>query len=150
MQFDEAAMADRGEAVIRRTFAASREVLFDAMFDPAMIERFWGPPGMTAPADRTVIEPVVGGRFETVMVNDETGEEFAGSGVYTVIERPRTLAFVEPGLDMLTTSTYTDLGDGSTELVITQSNVPAPFRSPEALAGFEASLGRLAALVEPE
>ena len=148
MHFDEAAMADRGEAVIRRTFAAAPEVLFDAMFDPAMIERFWGPPGMTAPADRTVIEPHVGGRFETVMVNDETGEEFAGSGVYTVIERPRTLAFVEPGLDMVTTSTYTDLGDGTTELVIVQSNVPAPFRSPEALAGFEASLGRLAAAVE--
>ena len=148
MQFDEAAMADRGEAVIRRTFAASPETLFDAMFDPDMIERFWGPPGMTAPADRTIIEPHVGGRFETVMVNDESGDEFAGAGIYTVIDRPRTLAFAEPGLDMVTTSTYSDLGDGTTELVIVQSNVPAPFRSPEALAGFEASLGRLAALVE--
>jgi hypothetical protein len=148
MQFDEAAMADRGEATIRRTFAASAEVLFDAMFDADMIARFWGPPGMTAPADRTIIEPFVGGRFETVMVNDATGEEFAGSGIYTVIDRPRTLAFVEPGFDMVTTSTYTELGDGTTELVIVQSNVPAPFRSPEALTGFEASLGRLAALVE--
>ena len=144
MQFDEAAMADRGEVTITRIFEATAEQLYDAMLDPAQLERFWGPPGMTAPADRSVIEAWVGGRFETVMVNDETGEEFSSAGVFTELERPRRMSFTEPGLDMVTSSTWTDLGDGRTELVIVQSNVPAPFRSPEALAGFEASLERLA------
>ena len=46
---------------------------------------------------------------------------------------------------MTNTSTFTDLGNGRTEVVIHQRNVPAMFRSPEAQAGFNASLDRFAA-----
>jgi hypothetical protein len=37
-----------------------------------------------------------------------------------------------------------DLGDVRTHTVTHQTNVPAMYRSPEALAGFEASLDRFA------
>jgi hypothetical protein len=43
---------------------------------------------------------------------------------------------------MTTTITFTDLGDGRSEVVTHQTNVPAEFRSPEAQAGFRTSLDR--------
>lgn len=44
---------------------------------------------------------------------------------------------------MHTTATLTDLGDGSTEVVIHQRHVPEPMRSPEARVGFLTSLDKL-------
>jgi hypothetical protein len=44
---------------------------------------------------------------------------------------------------MHTTGTLADLGDGCTELVITQRHVPEPMRSAQARAGFLTSLDRL-------
>jgi hypothetical protein len=44
---------------------------------------------------------------------------------------------------MHTTGTLTDLGNGSTEVVIQQRQVPEPMRSPEARAGFLTSLDKL-------
>jgi hypothetical protein len=44
---------------------------------------------------------------------------------------------------MHTTGTLTDLGNGSTEVVIHQRHVPEPMRSPEARAGFLTSLDKL-------
>ena len=56
---------------------------------------------------------------------------------------PERLAWIEPTNGMHTTSTLTDLGDGSTEVVIHQRHVPEPMRSPEARAGFRTSLDKL-------
>jgi hypothetical protein len=44
---------------------------------------------------------------------------------------------------MQTTGTLTDLGDGSTEVVIHQRHVPESMRTPEARAGFLTSLDKL-------
>jgi uncharacterized protein YndB with AHSA1/START domain len=46
-----------------------------------------------------------------------------------------------------TTITFTDLGDGTTEVVTHQTNVPAMFATPESLAGFQTSLDRFARYV---
>jgi hypothetical protein len=43
---------------------------------------------------------------------------------------------------MTTTITFTDLGDGRTEVITHQTNVPAMYMSPAARAGFETSLRR--------
>jgi hypothetical protein len=48
---------------------------------------------------------------------------------------------------MATTITFTDRGDGHTEVVTRQRNVPPPYRSPEAQAGFATSLDRFDAYV---
>ncbi len=58
------------------------------------------------------------------------------------IVAPELLSWSEPEVGMTTTSTFTELSDGRTEVVITQSNVPEMFRSPEALEGFACSLAR--------
>ncbi|MEI8051531.1 MAG: SRPBCC domain-containing protein [Actinomycetes bacterium] len=144
MEFDATAMADRGEVTLRRVYDASPEELFSAMTDAAALERFWGPVGMTCPSERTIVERRVGGTFSTTMVNDESGEEHLFSGVFTRFDPPLTLGWIEPGIEMETTVTFRDLDGGRTEASIVQENVPLPFRSPEALAGFESSLQRLA------
>jgi hypothetical protein len=60
---------------------------------------------------------------------------------------------VETASGVHTTGTLTDLGDGGTEVVIHQRNVPEPMRAPEARAGFLTSLDKLeehlAHLTEP-
>jgi uncharacterized protein YndB with AHSA1/START domain len=65
--------------------------------------------------------------------------------VFTEVVPPERYGWTELNGTMTTTSTLTDPGDGRTEIVIHQTNVPAMYRSPEALAGFNTSLDKFAA-----
>lgn len=136
---------ERTEVRITRIFDAPRELVFRAMIDPEQLTKFWGPVGMSTPLDRIVIDPRPGGEFTTIMVNDETGEEYPNTGEFTIVDEPSTLAWIEPAFQMMNTSTFIDLGDGRTEVQIHQTNVPSMFASPEALEGFNSSLDRMAA-----
>jgi uncharacterized protein YndB with AHSA1/START domain len=136
--------ADLGELVITRTYDAPRELVFDCMTDPAHLTHFWGPTGVSTPLENITVDLRVGGVFETVMVNDDNGEQYPSKGVYTEITRPSVLAWEEAG-GMLSRSTFVDLGDGRTEVRIHQTRVPAMYRSPEAQAGMASSLDRFAA-----
>jgi uncharacterized protein YndB with AHSA1/START domain len=136
---------DLGEVTYTRIFDAPRELVFACMVDPQHLTHFWGPTGVSTPLENITIDLRVGGVFETIMVNDATGDEYPSKGVYTEITPPSTLSWAEPGVGMTCTTTFTDLGDGRTEVRIHQANVPAMFRSPEAQAGFKTSLDRCAA-----
>lgn len=138
---------DLGEVVITRIYEAPRELVFACMITPEHLTHFWGPPGISTPLDGIVIEPRPGGRFETVMVNDATGERYPNAGIFVEIDPPAKLVWSETGAadGMTTTSTFTDLGNDRTEVVVHQRNVPAMYRSAEALEGFEASLDRFVA-----
>jgi uncharacterized protein YndB with AHSA1/START domain len=139
--------ADLGELIITRIYEAPRELVWACMTTPEHLSHFWGPPGMTTPIEGIVIELHEGGRFETVMVNDDTGDRYPTTGVFVEIDPPSKLVWAEKGFaeGMTNTSTFTDLGNDRTEVVIHQRNVPAVFRSPEAQQGFNASLDRFAA-----
>jgi uncharacterized protein YndB with AHSA1/START domain len=65
--------------------------------------------------------------------------------IYDEIVEPERLAWTDPDSGMTTTSTFADLGGGRTEVRIHQRRVPAPFRTPQAQAGFATSLDRFAA-----
>jgi uncharacterized protein YndB with AHSA1/START domain len=140
------AASDLGDVVITRVYEASRELLFDCMTDPAHLTHFWGPVGVSTPIENITVDLRVGGVFETVMVDDATGALYPSRGVYTEVDRPSVLAWDEDG-GMASRSTFTDLGDGRTEVRIHQTRVPAMFRSPEAQAGMASSLDRFAAHV---
>jgi len=131
-----------GELIITRIFNAPRELVFECMTTPEHLTHFWGPDGTHTPVENITIDLRVGGVFETVMINEATGEEYPSKGVYTEITPPETLAWSEPGFGMLNTSTFIDLGDGRTEVRIHQTNVPEMFATPEAQAGFNSSLDR--------
>ena len=136
-----------GDVTITRDFDAPRELMFRALVEPEQFIRFWGPTGTHVPLETVVIEPWAGGRFEWAMVPDDdpTSEGFGSKGVFVEVVEPELMTFTEPESGITTRSTFTDLGDGRTRLVIHQTNVPEMYRSPESLAGFNSSLDRLAA-----
>jgi uncharacterized protein YndB with AHSA1/START domain len=138
-------MTKTAELVITRVFNAPRALVFECMTDPEHLTHFWGPTGVHTPIESITVDLRVGGVFETVMVNDETGEQYPSRGVYTEIDPPETLAFTEPDSGMTTTSTFIDLGDGRTEVRIHQTQVPEMYATPDAQAGFNSSLDRFEA-----
>ena len=138
-----------GELTITRVFDAPREIVFRAMIEPEQLTHFWGPTGVDTPLDRIVIEPWPGGRFEMTMVPEgASGDEgFVMRATFVEVVEPERIVFkevLETG-EMTTASTYTDLGDGRTQVVIHQTNVPAEYRTEEAQAGFKTSLDKFAA-----
>jgi uncharacterized protein YndB with AHSA1/START domain len=137
-------MTQAGEFTYRRIHRARPELLFDCMTQPEHLARFWGPDGTSTPKDGIVVDLRPGGAFETVMVNDADATAYRMRAVYLEVRRPERLVWTEPDVEggMVTTVTFTDLGDGRTEVVTHQSNVPAPLAGPDARKGFETSLRR--------
>jgi uncharacterized protein YndB with AHSA1/START domain len=127
-----------------RVFDAPRALVYRCMIEPEHLTHFWGPAGMTTPLENIRVEPHPGGVFETVMVSDSDGSRYTMRAVYDEITEPERIVWSEDS-GAITTSTFTDLGDGRTEVRIRQRNVPEAFRSPAARAGFVTSLDRLAA-----
>jgi uncharacterized protein YndB with AHSA1/START domain len=78
------------------------------------------------------------------MVNDADGSTYTMRAVYVEIDRPDRLVWIERDVEggMRTTITFVDRGDGHTEVVTHQTNVPAAYLSAEARAGFATSLDR--------
>jgi uncharacterized protein YndB with AHSA1/START domain len=138
-----------GELTYRRVHQASPELLFDVLTQPEHLTHFWGPTGTTTPVANITVDLRPGGAFETVMVNEEDGSEYTMRAVYVEVVRPERLVWTEADLEggMTTVITFRDLGDGHTEVVTHQTNVPEAYRSPEAQAGFLTSLDRCDAYV---
>jgi len=90
------------------------------------------------------VDPRPGGKFETIMVNDADGAEYPMYGVFVDVVEPEKLVWTERDVEggMTTSITFKDLGDGRTETVTHQTNVPEMFRSPEAQAGLQSSFDR--------
>ncbi|SDO90306.1 Uncharacterized conserved protein YndB, AHSA1/START domain [Pedococcus dokdonensis] len=129
------------ELVYRRVFRAPRELVWRCLTEPAELAQFWGPSGMTTPVEGIVVELHPGGRFETLMQGEHASHRMVAT--FTEVVRPERLAWVEPVSGVETTSTLHDRGDGTTEVVIHQRNVPEAMRAPEARAGFLTSLDKL-------
>ena len=83
------------------------------------------------------------------MINDADGAEYAMRGVFVEVTDPEKLVWTERDVEggMTTSVSFTDLGDGRTEVVAHQTNVPEMYRSPEAQAGMQSSFDRFAAYV---
>jgi uncharacterized protein YndB with AHSA1/START domain len=137
-------MTETGELTYRRVHRAAPELLFDCMTTPEHLVHFWGPAGTTTPVGGIVVDLRPGGAFETTMVNDADGSTYTMRAIYAEIHRPDRLVWIEAGVEggMRTTVTFVDLGDGRTEVVTHQTNVPEAYLSAEARAGFATSLDR--------
>ena len=132
-----------GTATHTRVFTAPRELVFRCMLDPQHLTHFWGPAGMSAPLDGITVDPRPGGAFETVLVADAGPGTYTMRAVFEEIVEPERIAWTDTASGMRTVSTFVDLGDGRTEVVIEQSNAPAEFLTPENQQGFLSSLDKL-------
>jgi uncharacterized protein YndB with AHSA1/START domain len=141
-------MADQtgpDELVYTRIFDAPRDLVFRCLIEPQHLTHFWGPTGVSTPLESIKVDPVPGGVFETVMVNDADGSGYPTRAVFVEVSEPERLVWTEPDSGMTTTSTLRDLDGSRTEVRIHQTHVPEPYRSPDARAGFATSLDRFAA-----
>jgi uncharacterized protein YndB with AHSA1/START domain len=138
-----------GEVTFNRTYKAPRELMFECMTTAEHLTHFWGPTGMSTPLANITVDPRPGGVFETVMVNDDSGEEYAMRGVFVEVVKPEKLVWTEASVEggMTTSITFIDNGDGTTHVVTHQTNVPEMYRSPEAEAGMQSSFDRFEAYV---
>jgi uncharacterized protein YndB with AHSA1/START domain len=137
--------AEVGELTFTRIFDAPRELIFRCMIEPEHLTHFWGPVGVSTPLENIKVDARPGGVFETIMVNDADGSQYPTRAVFVEITEPERLVWTEPDSGMRIDTTFTDLGNDRTEVRIHQTNVPEPYRSPEAQAGFLTSLDRFAA-----
>ncbi len=129
------------ELVYRRVFRAPRELVWRCLTEPAELAQFWGPADMATPIDGIVLQLHPGGRFETLMLGEHGSHRMVAT--FTEVVAPERLSWIESATGMHTTTTLTDLGDGSTAVVIHQQYVPEPMRAPDARAGFLTSLDKL-------
>jgi len=134
-----------GELTITRVFEAPPEVVFECMTTASHLTHFWGPIGMSTPLEGITVEPHPGGRFETLMIHEESGGEYPVRAVFVEFDPPRMFSFTEADIEggMTTAIEFNDLGDGRTEAVTHQTKVPAMYMSPEAQAGLETSFVKL-------
>jgi uncharacterized protein YndB with AHSA1/START domain len=146
-------MSDR-EFTIVRVFDAPRDQVFQAWLDPDHLVEWAGPHGFSTPRDTIVVEPRVGGRYDSVMVSDTDGSTYPSAGVFREIVEPERLVFTwgDPTGDgsveheSVATVTFADSQDGKTTMTF-HLLAPGPL-SPEdgAQQGWGQSLDRLAAL----
>jgi uncharacterized protein YndB with AHSA1/START domain len=98
------------EISIRRVYSASPQQVWDAWTRPEQLARWWGKRGWNARPESIVLDVRPGGTFRVTTVNDEDGSEMTNEGTYIEVDEPRRLVLGE------TVVTFTDLGDGRTEM----------------------------------
>jgi uncharacterized protein YndB with AHSA1/START domain len=136
---------------IERTYDAPARVVFDAWTNPEVMRRWWhaGPDWETTEAEADVR---VGGSYRVVM-RRPTGEEYGGSGEYTVVEPPERLAFTwawddeDDGLTSLLELEFRER-DGATTVVLTHSGLRSDESAQSHTEGWNLVLDNLERVLE--
>ena len=137
------------QITITRVFEAPRELVWKAWTEPEQLARWWGPAGWTNPLETISMDVRPGGTFSVTSVSDTDGSEMTSQGVYREVVEPERLVFDEPAENAwhegaVSIATFTDLGDGRTELVLHATIHTTDEMRAGAEAGMAGSLDRLA------
>lgn len=111
--------------VVRRRINASREKLFAAWTQPALLVRWWGPQGVACPAAE--IDLRVGGSYR-IANQFPDGQTIWIGGIFEVIEPPHRLAYTwklesQDGPVERVTVCFEARGT-ATEVVVTHERIP--------------------------
>jgi uncharacterized protein YndB with AHSA1/START domain len=136
------------EITITRVLDAPRELVWKAWTEPAQLARWWGPRGWSNPLETITMDVRPGGAFHVTSVSDE-GAEMSSQGVFREVVEPERLVLEEPAEDAwhegaVSVVTFTDRGDGRTEMVLHSTIHTTDEMRVHAEAGLTSSLDRLA------
>jgi uncharacterized protein YndB with AHSA1/START domain len=136
------------EITIRRVFDAPRELVWKAWTEPDQLAQWWGPRGSRTPLERITMDPTPGGTFKVTSVSED-GNEMTVRGVYREVVEPERLVLDEPAEGSwhegaVSVATFTDLGDGRTEMVVRTTIHTTDEMRVTAQAGMESTFDRLA------
>jgi uncharacterized protein YndB with AHSA1/START domain len=79
------------QILITHVFDAPRDLVFRAWTDPGNVAQWFGPEGFETPRETVAIDLRVGGGFELVMVQKETGAKFPVRYEIMELDPPRLL-----------------------------------------------------------
>jgi uncharacterized protein YndB with AHSA1/START domain len=136
------------EITITRTYEAPRELVWRAWTEPEQLTRWWGPPGWTTPLESVTMDVRPGGAFRLVSLSDE-GVEMPVVGTYREVVEPERIVLEEPAEEAwhegsVSVVTFTDLGDGRTEMALTATIRTTAEMRETAERGMRATMERLA------
>ena len=142
-------MADGNSLVLTRVLPASREKVFAAWTEEAMIRQWFGPSeDMTVPVAELDVRE--GGDYRLVIEN-ANGETHSPSGTYEKIVPNEQLVFSWKWADSeLVTRVTIDLrdhGDNETELTLTHEGFPETGIRDQHIQGWEGCLAKLTKVV---
>jgi uncharacterized protein YndB with AHSA1/START domain len=131
---------------ITRIFDAPPTRVFDAWLKREQWQAWIGPEGMSC--EVPVHEPRLGGRYRVIMRLSD-GRVIPVSGVFKIIEAPKTLAFTwgwenDPSRQSLVTITLRPK-DGGTELTLRQEGLGSAANRDDHGRGWNGALNKLAA-----
>ena len=113
--------------VLRRTYSAPRQRVFDAWTTPETIKKFFGPRDMTVP--EAELDVRTGGSFRIVM-QDSDGDQYRARGTYCEVRAPERLSMTwrweeDDPADEFDTVLSLDFNEiaGGTELVLTHEQL---------------------------
>jgi len=119
---DPMAASGKRRIVITRDFDAPRELVWEAMTDPAQIVKWWGPRGFTTTIEVMEVRP--GGAWRHVMHGPD-GADYPNTCIFKEVARPGRIVFSngggkkgEPGVKFLATWTFDELDAGRTRVTI--------------------------------
>jgi uncharacterized protein YndB with AHSA1/START domain len=137
---------------MKRVIPAPRPLVFNALTQPDMLAKWWGPSGFTAPSVEINLHP--GGSYRIAMQPPD-GDLFYLSGEFREVDPPVHLAYTfrweDPDPDDRETLVTLSLGDldESTELVFTQREFATEGRRALHEQGWTDCLDRLQELMSP-
>jgi uncharacterized protein YndB with AHSA1/START domain len=115
---------------IERTFDAPADAVFDAFTSAEVLKRWWhAEHDWETPFAEVDLR--VGGSLRIVMRDPTSGTEYEGRGHFTVIDRPRHLAYTWTwDVDDQTLRQLVEVelheSDGRTTVVLTNTGIPTP------------------------
>ena len=144
-------MSDAGTArviTVTRVLDAPRDAVWKAWTEPAQLAHWWGAPGWTTPESGISVDLRVGGTMRVTSFSDEHGGEMTTVGTFTEVVEPERLSFEEESEDSWhegadSTVTFTDLGDGRTEMILRSTVYTTDEMASQAERGMRGAFDRL-------
>lgn len=144
-------VAEDNKLVITRIFEELPARVFDAWLTREEWQSWIGPEGVDC--DVSLLEPRVGGRYRLEM-RMTGGGRIVVTGIFKVIDRPRTLSFTwgaegDPSRQTFITLTFTEL-EGKTELTLRQEGLGTASNRYEHERGWNSTLNKLSLYLKRE